>query len=121
MKQLFVWIFVCCLWVGAANAQDDMNREIDQALADYKAEKYAEALPIFEKYREALEDALKDEPESLKGLYTILATCYQKTGKQKEYEAILPYIEKLQALAAQKEEEMPSSTSQGNTPTMPLP
>ncbi|MDX2302931.1 MAG: hypothetical protein NW226_09025 [Microscillaceae bacterium] len=66
MKQVFVWTFVCLLSLSMAKAQSDANKELEQAAADFQAEKYAEALPIFEKYREALEEALKDQPDNLK-------------------------------------------------------
>ncbi|MEO1655852.1 MAG: tetratricopeptide repeat protein, partial [Bacteroidota bacterium] len=73
------------------------NQEFEQAFAqalnDFEAGKFAEALPVFEKYRETIELALKNKPESLKNVYTLMATCYQKTGKQKEYEDILALIQ----------------------------
>jgi CHAT domain-containing protein/Flp pilus assembly protein TadD len=79
---------------GTEKKAEAGNQELNQALADYKAEKYTEALPIFEKYRKIFEEALKDKPDNLKVFYEYLATCYQKTGRQKEYEALLPYIQK---------------------------
>ena len=93
MKYVVILIVVCFWDFGATIAQDDPSKEIDQAITDYKAGKYAEALPIFEKYRAVLENDLKDRPDNLKVFYEYLATCYQKTGKQKEYEALLPLFQ----------------------------
>ena len=67
--------------------------EIDIALEHYDNQEYTKALSILEKYREVLEEGLKDEPEQLKKFYFVLATCYKETGRQKEYKALIPYIQ----------------------------
>lgn len=98
MKHLLCTIFLFFAYIIVMGQSEtevkEIQNEILQAYENYyKVEKYSEALPVFEKHRKVLFQYLKEKPEDLKAYYTLLLTCYQKTGKQKEYEDLLAYIE----------------------------
>ncbi|MBC8110263.1 MAG: tetratricopeptide repeat protein, partial [Verrucomicrobia bacterium] len=70
---------------------------LNEAIAYYKEKKYDKSLSILERYFTNYYQAFKDEPESLKGLLTIMLDCYQQTvqlEKTSQIQGLLADIDK---------------------------
>lgn len=80
------FLLILCLsghWWHPLAAQN-LNEDLRQALAYYKAGSYEEALPIFEQHAEVFLNQYEDDLEAVNGYLKLLYECYVQTGREQQ-------------------------------------